>query len=58
MFDSFHSQGVEAFKQGNFIQAKKMFLQAISLNDQLPDTFFLLGKACFFSEEKKKPFPI
>lgn len=57
MFDSFHSQGVEAFKQGNFIQEKKMFLQAISLNDQLPDTFFLLGKACFFSEEKKEAIP-
>lgn len=54
MFDSFHLQGVEAFKRGEYIQAKKLFLQEINLNHESPETYFLLGKSCFLSDEKNE----
>ncbi|MCW8410316.1 tetratricopeptide repeat protein [Legionella sp. PATHC035] len=54
MFDSFHLQGVEAFKRGDYIQAKKLFLQEINLNHESPEAYFLLGKTCFLSAEKNE----
>lgn len=54
MFDSFHLQGVEAFKKGEYIQAKKLFLQAINLNHESPEIYFLLGKTSFLSDEKNE----
>ncbi|CAM2993804.1 photosystem I assembly protein Ycf3 [Legionella steigerwaltii] len=54
MFHSLHIQGVEAFKKGEYIHAKKLFLQAISLNHEIPDTYFLLGQTCFLSDEKNE----
>ncbi|KTD41610.1 tetratricopeptide repeat protein [Legionella parisiensis] len=53
MFNLFHSQGIDAFNRSEYAQAKKLFLQAIAQNPEVPETYFFLGKACFLSDEKK-----
>ncbi|MCW8397742.1 hypothetical protein OQJ26_02935 [Legionella sp. PATHC038] len=54
MFDSFHLQGVEAFKKGEYIQAKELFLQEINLNPESPEAYLFLCKTCFLSDEKNE----
>ncbi|MCE0723431.1 tetratricopeptide repeat protein [Legionella resiliens] len=54
MFNSFHLQAVEAFKKSEYVQAKTLFLQAISKNPEVPETYFFLGKTCFLSDEKEE----
>ncbi len=40
MFNSFHLQGVAAFNRSEYAQAKKLFLQAIAQNPEVPETYF------------------
>ncbi len=54
MFNSFHLKGVEAFHKGEYVQAKKLLLQAINQNPEVPETYYFLGKACFLSDEKRE----
>ncbi|HHT0592371.1 TPA: tetratricopeptide repeat protein [Legionella anisa] len=54
MFNSFHFQGVEAFKKSEYLQAKNLFLQAIGNNPEVPETYFFLGKTCFLSDDKEE----
>jgi tetratricopeptide (TPR) repeat protein len=54
MFNSFHLQGVAAFNRSEYAQAKKLLLQAIAQNPEVPETYLFLGKTCFLSDEKKE----
>lgn len=54
MFNSFHLQGVDALRESKYIEAKKLFLEAIKQNPEVPETYFLLGKTCFLCDEKSE----
>lgn len=48
MPNSFHSEGVNAFDQGDYRTAIPLFLQAIAINHEEADSHLFLGKSYFF----------
>lgn len=53
MFNSFHIDGVKAFNANNYGIAKDLFLQAIDVNPEVPESYLYLGKCFFFCDEKQ-----
>ena len=54
MFNSFHADGVKALDEHNYGIAKDFFLQAIEKNPEVAESYFYLGKCCFFCDEKQQ----
>jgi tetratricopeptide (TPR) repeat protein len=54
MFNKHHKQGSEAFDRGRYLDAKHFLLLAIGVNPETPESYFLLGKACFLYDEQNE----
>lgn len=52
MPNSFHTEGVDAFKNNDYAQAKILLLQAIAANPEEAESYLYLGKAYFLADEK------
>lgn len=54
MFNSFHLEGVKAFKAHDYQTAKTLFLKAIENNPEESESYLFLGKSYFFCDERRE----
>jgi tetratricopeptide (TPR) repeat protein len=52
MFNAFHLEGVEAYKSGDYKKAKDLFLKAVEMDSNVPESHFFLAESCFLYDEE------